>query len=650
MRGNSVTQEGFKRKLTAILSADVVGYSRLMDDNEEATIRTLNDYRVSITSLIQQYRGRVVDAIGDNLLAEFVSAVDAVNCSVETQRDLTERNAELPYERKMEFRIGVNVGDVVDEGGRIYGDGVNIAARVEGLAEAGGICISGRVYDQVENKLDIEFEFLGEQKVKNITRPVRIYRVLSYPGAAVRRVVQAKEAVGRRRRKMALAIAAVVVVGAVAVAGWQFYQRRSMKVRVASVEKMAFPLPDMPSIAVLPFDNLSDDPKQEYFCDGMTEDLITDLSKISGMLVIARNSTFAYKGKPIKIKQVAEELGVRYVLEGSVRKAENMVRITAQLIDAITGLHLWGDRYDGNLKDVFGLQDKVTRSIVTILAVQLTAGDEERVARKGTDNAQAYDSFLMGWEHYLRQTPDDFRDAISYFKKAVDLDPQYTRAYAALATTYWEAWKRFWHERVGLSRISQHEPRFKAEQFLAKAMQNPTPLAHQVNSARLLHLQQHDEAIAEAERAIALDPNDPDSYIALANALNLAGRADEALGWVERAMRLNPHYPSYYLYQLGLVQFCMEQFDKAMISLEQATALNPEDRWTYRLLLATYGLLDRSEDATRALQAIKERDKRGRLNTYDPLTIRTSAFWLPFKESVDVERLAQGLRNAGIPD
>jgi TolB-like protein len=413
---------------------------------------------------------------------------------------------------------------------------------------------------------------------------------------------------------------------------------------------MAFPLPDKPSIAVLPFDNLSDDPKQEYFCDGMTEDLITDLSKISGMLIIARNSTFAYKGKSIKIKQVAEELGVRYVLEGSVRKAENKVRITAQLIDAITGLHIWGDRYDGNLKDVFGLQDKVTRSIVTILAVQLTAGDEERVARKGTDNAQAYDAFLMGWEHYLRQTPDDFRDAISYFKKAVDLDPQYTRAYAALATTYWEAWKRFWHERVGLSRISQHEPRFKAEQFLVKAMQNPTPLAHQVNSARLLHLQQHDEAIAEAQRAIALDPNDPDSYIALAGALNLAGRADEALGWVERAMRLNPHYPSYYLYQLGLVQFGMEQFDKAVISLEQATALNPEDRWTYRLLLATYGLLDRSEDATRALQAIKKRDKRGRLNTYDPLTIRTSAFWLPFKEPADAERLAQGLRNAGIPD
>ena len=260
-----MTQEGFKRKLTAILSADVVGYSRLMDDNEEATIRTLNDYRAFITSLIQQYRGRVVDAIGDNLLAEFASAVDAINCSVETQRDLAERNAELPNERKMEFRIGVNVGDVVDEGGRIYGDGVNIAARVEGLAEAGGICISGRVYDQVENKLDLAYEFLGEQKVKNITRPVRIYRVLSDSGAAAHRVVKVKKAAGQRRQKMAMVIAAVVVVGAVAVAGWQFYQRKVTKVKVASVEKMAFPLPDKPSIAVLPFDNLSDDPKQEYF-------------------------------------------------------------------------------------------------------------------------------------------------------------------------------------------------------------------------------------------------------------------------------------------------------------------------------------------------------------------------------------------------
>ena len=645
-----MTKDGLKRKLVAILSADVEGYSRLMDDDEVGTIDTLTAYKEAMASLIRQYSGRVVDAPGDNLLAEFASAVHAVQCAVEIRRELAVRNEDRFEDCKMYFRIGVNVGDVIDKEGRIYGDGVNIAARVEGLADAGGICISGRVYDQVENKLDLAYEFLGEQKVKNITRPVRIYRVLSDSGAAVDRVVQVKEAAGRRR-KMALAILAVVVVGAVAIAGWQYYQGQSKKVRPASVEKMAFPLPDKPSIAVLPFDNLSDDPKQEYFCDGMTEDLITDLSKISGMLVIARNSTFVYKGKPVKIRQVAEELGVRYVLEGSVRKAENKVRITAQLIDAISGHHIWADRYDGNLKDVFALQDKVTSSIVTALAVQLTAGDEERVAHKGTANAHAYDAFLRGWEHYLRQTPDDFRKAISYFEKAVNLDSQYTRAYAALAATYWETWKRLWHEKIGLDLTAHwHEPRFRAEQFLAKAMQDPTQLAHQVSSAKLLHLQQHEEAIAEAQRAITLDPNDADSYVSLASALSLAGRTDEALGWVERAMRLNPHYPSYYLYQLGLIQFCMEQFGKALVSLEKATALNPDDRWSYRLLLATYGQLGRSEDATKALWAIKERDKRGWQNSIDPLTVRSSAFWLPFKEPVDAERLAQGLRKAGIPD
>jgi TolB-like protein/class 3 adenylate cyclase/Flp pilus assembly protein TadD len=646
-----MTKDGLKRKLAAILSADVEGYSRLMGDDEVGTIRTLAAYKEAMISLIGQYSGRVVDSPGDNLLAEFASAVDAVQCAVEIQRELAERNQDRSEDSKMFFRIGVNVGDVIDKEEKIYGDGVNIAARVEGLAEAGGICISGRVYDQVENKLDLEYEFLGEQKVKNITRPVRIYRVRSDLDAAAHRVVQAKQVVGRKWRKIVLVSTAVVVVGAVIVAGWQFNQWQSTKVGAASVEKMAFPLPDKPSIAVLPFDNLSDDPKQEYFCDGMTEDLITDLSKISGMLVIARNSTFAYKGKPVKIRQVAEELGVRYVLEGSVRKAENKVRITAQLIDAISGHHIWANRYDGKLKDIFALQDKVARSIVTALAVQLTAGDEERVARRGTEDVQAYDAFLRGWENYRRQTPDDFRRAISYFEKAVDLDPHYARAYAALAATYWEIWKRLWHEKLGLSRTANwHEPRYRAEQFLAKAMQNPTSLAHQVVSAKLLHLHQYEEAIAEAQRAIALDPNDAESYVALADTLTLAGRADEALNWVERAMRLNPHYPSYYLYQLGLARFGLAQFDKAAISLGKATALNPDDRWSYRLLLATYGHLGRSEDAKMALQAIKKRDKRGWQNSIDPLTIRSSAFWLPFKEPADAERLAQGLRKAGIPD
>jgi adenylate cyclase len=281
-----MASQDFKRRLTAIFSADVEGYSRLMREDEEATVRTLTNYRKAMTNLIQQYRGRVVDSPGDNILAEFTSVVDAVNCAVEIQRELAERNTELPVERKMEFRIGVNLGDVIEEGERIYGDGVNIAARVEGLAEGGGICISGTVYDAIEAKRGLEYEYLGEQEVKNIDKPVRAYRILSFPGAAAHRVIKAKKAVGRTWRNVFLAIAAIFVVGATAIATWKFYLRLAPPIEVASVEKMAFPLPDKPSIAVLAFDNMSGDPKQEYFSDGITDDLITDLSKISGLFVI----------------------------------------------------------------------------------------------------------------------------------------------------------------------------------------------------------------------------------------------------------------------------------------------------------------------------------------------------------------------------
>ena len=285
-----MADEGFKRKLAAILSADVEGYSRLMDDDEEATVRTLTSYRNAITDLTQQFRGRVVDSPGDNVLAEFTSVVDAVNCAVEIQRELAERNTELPYKRQMQFRIGVNLGDVIEEDGRIYGDGVNIAARVESLAEAGGICISGRAFDQVENKLGLEYENLGEHEVKNIARPIRVYRILSYPGAAAHRVAQAKESLGKKWRKIAIsAVVLIAIVGGLAY--WQFYMR-SPDVEPASVEKMAFPLPEKPSAAELPFDNLSGDPEQSYIADGLTENIITALSQIPEMFVIERNSVF----------------------------------------------------------------------------------------------------------------------------------------------------------------------------------------------------------------------------------------------------------------------------------------------------------------------------------------------------------------------
>lgn len=640
-----------ERKLAAILYADVAGYSRLTGEDEEGTHHRLSIYLDLISTSVEQHQGKVMHFAGDAILADFRTVSDALMCAAAVQRDLDRQNADLPDERKVQFRMGVNLGEVIVDRNEIYGDGVNVAARLESLAEPGGICISESVHAAIGNKLPLDYEFIGEQRVKNIENPVRAYHArlrsgaeLPVPAPRIAAVAITRSPMRRTFLVSGLVVVIVVIAGVLA-----WLRPWAPRHEPASVERMAFPLPGKPSIAVLPFQNLSGDPQQNYFADGMTEDLITDLSKVAGLFVIARNSTFAYKDKSRNIRRVAEELGVRYVLEGSVRRSGDQVRINAQLIDAATGGHIWADRYDGKLNDVFGLQDQVTRKIVTVLAVQLTASDQERAARKGTRNAQAYDVFLRGWEHYLRQTPDDFRKAVTHFEKAVELDPEYGRAYAALAATYWETWKRFWHESLGL-RHSSHEPRFRAEQFLAKAMQNPTPLAHQVASAMFLHAQQYEEAIAEAQRAIALGPNDADSYVALAGALSLAGKPKEALSWVERAMRLNPHYPPYYLYQLGLAQFGMEQFDEAAVSLERATTLNPDDRWSYRLLLAAYGLLGRSEDVRRALQVIEERDKRGWLGARDPLTIRASAFWLPFKESADAERLAQGLRKAGIPD
>ncbi|MGB6282219.1 MAG: adenylate/guanylate cyclase domain-containing protein, partial [Syntrophobacteria bacterium] len=374
--------QDFKRKLTAILSADAKGYSRLMAENEEATVRTITAFREIVTEVVQKHRGRVVDSPGDNILAEFASAVDAVRGGVEIQEELKARNAELPENRRMEFRIGINLGDVIHEEERIYGDGVNIAARVEGLAEGGGICISGTVYEHIKNKLALGYQYLGEHSVKNIPEPVRVYRVLMDP-EAIGKVIGEKRVVPRRGQRVVIAVAIVFLL---AVGGVIYWRAASPPVEVASVEKMAFPLPDKPSIAVLPFDNMSNDPKQEYFSDGITEDLITDLSKISGLFVIARNSTFTYKGKAVKVQQVAEELGVRYVLEGSVRKERETVRINAQLVDATTGHHLWAERFDGTFADIFALQDRFTRKSVAALALKLTGDEQRKLTFRYTDN------------------------------------------------------------------------------------------------------------------------------------------------------------------------------------------------------------------------------------------------------------------------
>jgi tetratricopeptide (TPR) repeat protein len=382
----------------------------------------------------------------------------------------------------------------------------------------------------------------------------------------------------------------------------------------------------------------------------MTEDLITDLSKLNGVFVIARNSTFVYKGKAGDVRDIAKTLGVRYVLEGSVRRVGSDVRVNAQLIDATTGAHLWAERYDTAMKDVFSLQDKVTRGVVGALSLQLTKDESARVERKETANAEAYDVFLKGWQHYLKHTPADFKSAVTYFNTAVNIDPKYTRAYAALAATYWKASRRYWGE-VAFGFRDSHDAQYQAEQALAKAMLDPTPLARQVASGILLQSQQYDEALTEAQKAIAADPNDADGYIEMASILCFTGKAREARELVERAMRLNPHYPPSYIYQLGLSEYAMQRYDDAAASLERATSLDPGDYWSPRLLLATYGLLGRKDDAAKLLATMKAHDKRGVMgSTQDPITVRALAFWYPFANQADLERFASGLHKAGVPD
>ena len=436
-----MTAEKFKRKLTAILSADVKGYSRLMGEDEEGTIRTLKAYMEVITGFIQQHRGRVVSTGGDSVLAEFASVVDAVRCAVEIQEELKDRNKELPEDRRMEFRIGVNLGDVVEEGDNILGDGVNVAARVQSLAEAGGICISGTVYDQIKNKLAFSYDYVGEQAVKNIKEPVRVYRVRMEPEVASAKVGQEKKPVGKRLSKAALAIIAVVVIAG-AVILYQFVLRPSpSKIEVASKEKMAFPLPDVPSIAVLPFVNMSEDPKQEFLCDGMTEAIITALSKVPRLFVIARNSTFTYKGKPVKVKQVSEELGVRYVLEGSVQRSGDRVRITAQLIDALTGNHLWAESYDRDLKDIFALQDEITIKILTAMRVKLTEGEQALRSEKYYRGKQGLDCYLklMEASGYLeRLNIEDNNLARRMAEEAIAMCPENPMGYISLGWVYHE--------------------------------------------------------------------------------------------------------------------------------------------------------------------------------------------------------------------
>jgi len=582
--------EDFKRKLTAILSADVKGYSRLMGEDEEATVRTITAHRKVITSVIEKYRGRVVDSPGDNILAEFVSVVDAVQSGVEIQEVIRAKNAELPDERRMEFRIGINLGDVIQEGERIYGDGVNIAARVEGLADPGGICISGSAYEQIENKLALGYDYIGEHTVKNIVKPIRVYRVPTGPETLQKVTEDKRPAPNWQRVALAVVIALLVVAGGVAI--WKSFRPSPAPTEVASVEKMAFPLPDKPSIAVLPFNNLSGDPEQEYFSDGLTEEIISALSSVPKLFVIARNSTFTYKGKPVKVQQVSEELGVRYVLEGSVKKGGDKIRITAQLIDALSGHHLWAERYDRNLEDIFAVQDEITKEIISAMQVKLTEGEQARAAAKGTNNLQAYLKYLQAREYLNKQNIEGNALAKQLAEEAIDLDPEYAMAYVALARTHV---MDFWFD----TSKSQEQSLAEATELLQKAiaLDDTYVGAHAALSHIFTLRRQNDKAVAQAEKAVALNPNSAESHYTLAKALIFAGRHEEAIPEYKIAIRLNPIPPSQYMWSLGLSYASTGQYEEGIAWCEKAVHMEPDSLMARIMMTVVYSFSGRDEEA-----------------------------------------------------
>ena len=629
-----MNEEHARRKLSAILSADVEGYSRLMADDEEATVQTITSYREFMTSIIHTQNGRVADAKGDNILAEFASVVDAVRCAVEIQRELKNRNSKQPDNRKMEFRIGINLGDIIEDEETIYGDGVNIAARLEGLSHPSGICISGTAYDHVKNKLDLGYEYLGEQTVKNIPEPVRVYRVLIEPEAAGR-VIGEKRFLGKISRSAAIAAFIILIIVAGGLAGWNFYLRQSKRVEAASLDKMAFPLPDEPSIAVLPFDNLSGDPQQDYFSDGLSDHVITNLSKVPHLFVIARNSTFTYKGKPVKVQKVAEELGVRYVLEGSVQKTGDRIRVTAQLIDAIKGHHLWAESYDQDLKDIFAVQDEITFEILKALQVKLTGGEKASLVGKGTDNLEAYQKCLQALDQFQRMSKEGNILARKLAKEAITLDPEYPVAHRLVG------WTHYNDARFGWSK-SRAESFKRAVELAQKTIELDDTQAGAYSLLSMIHMykRQYEKAIAEGERAVSISPNGAHFNAIHAVILNFAGRPEEAIELTKKAMRLSPIYPGWFLYTLGLAYRLTGQYDQAIETLKRCREQNPENIGSYIQLVIVYGQLEQMEEAQAMVSEILKKNPKFSLKGY-----AKSRF---YKDPAQIELELDALRKAGL--
>ena len=591
-----MAEQRLQRRLAAILAADVVGYSRLMESDEVETLARLKTLRKEIIDpAIARHSGRIVKLMGDGALVEFASAVDAVTCAIAIQNSVRARNAGGPENGRIQFRIGINVGDIIVDGDDIYGDGVNIAARIEALAEPGGITISRTAADQVRDKIPVRIESRGEQTVKNIARPIEVFRVVAEERDA------AAPATGGPQARPPVP-----------------------------------PATGKPSIAVLAFNNMSGDAEQEYFSDGISEDIITDLSKLSELHVIARNSTFVYKRGAVSIPDVAKALGARYVLEGSVRKAGNRVRVTAQLIDSITGGHVWADRFDRDLTDIFAVQDEITREIVSALRVRLTVEEKSRLVHKRAVDLEAYNLFLRGREQAWLHTRTGNIEARALFARAITIDPDYAAAHALIAFTHVNDYVNASSDdpdqslRTGLE-IAQ----------LAVATDDEEPLAHFAVAIACEWGRDLDKALAAAGRCLALKPSSAEGLLVTSHIQIYSGHAAEALDTIDAYLRVDPIDSDLALHFLADAHVSLGHFAQAASILEQRLERNAESATSYALLASCYGHLGRIEESRKAWTAALRIDPN--------YSIERRRRILPFRNPEDFERRVEGLRKAGLP-
>ena len=588
-----MTTDRVQRRLAAILSADVVGYSRLMGRDEEGTLTRLKAMRREMVDpQIAAHAGRMVKLMGDGALVEFASAVDAVTCAIEIQKQVKEHNIDIAPDDRIEFRIGINVGDIIVDADDIYGDGVNVAARIQALADPGGIYVSRSAADQVRDKVPIKIETRGEQSVKNIARPIEVFCIVADDHVPI-----------------AITVAAT---------------------------KAAPLVSDKPSIAVLAFNNMSGDAEQEYFSDGISEDIITDLSKLPGLHVIARNSSFVYKKQAVSLPDVARDLGVRYVLEGSVRKAGNRVRVTAQLIDSTTGGHIWAERYDRDLTDIFAVQDELTREIIAALKVKLTPEQSDRLVRKSTIEPEMYSLFLRAREQMLLHTKAGNVETRNLLGGVIAKYPDFAAAHACMAFAYGNDAANGWAENTEQAAALALEI---AER--AVALDDNEDQAHFALAVILLWHRQHDRALAEAERCIALSPNFAHAHLAKAHILAYMGDGHRAIETLDAYRQLDPRYPAIALYFLAEAQTLLGRYEDAIASLRERLARDPNSETAYALLASCFGHLGQLDEARAAWNEV--------MRLAPDFSIERRRRILPFKDPAIFENRVAGLRKAGIP-